>query len=294
MRTDGAAWDVLWSEEGFETGAKRASGSGVPVLFPFPGRLPGTTFSWRGTNYALQEGDGRGNAIHGFVHDRPWEVTLRETQRVQGRFHAAEHLPNYRQAWPADFEIQLTYHLQGNSLHAQMRMTNTDSEHELPCGLGLHPYFHVPLSEAGVVNANAAGECQVQVPATRRWPLRDMLPVGHSEPWSQADAMRRGQRFADLQLDDVLGGLVFDDTGACQCAITDPGARRQVAVRFDRAFANCVVYNPPHREAICIEPYSCVPGAWLLENANEAGARLLPPGDSWEANVWIEASAVGQ
>ena len=45
---DGQALPVLWSEPGFETGEKRASGSGLPILFPFPGRIRGQTLRWQG------------------------------------------------------------------------------------------------------------------------------------------------------------------------------------------------------------------------------------------------------
>ena len=64
--------DVLWSEAGFAAGDKRASGSGIPLLCPFPGRLHGTALHWDGRDWPLEAGDGRGNAIHGFVHERAW------------------------------------------------------------------------------------------------------------------------------------------------------------------------------------------------------------------------------
>jgi aldose 1-epimerase len=252
--------------------------------------LPGVTFSWRGRDHALEAGDGRGNAIHGFVHTRPWQVTLQEDQRVQGRFRAAKHLENHQALWPADFEIQANYELTGNVLRFHARMTNTDPKAELPCGLGLHPYFRVPLSTA--TDGVTADDCIVRIHATRHWPLQDMLPLGHSVPWAQAESMRQGQRFADLQMDDVLGGLPHDDQGICRAVIRDPAHHRQVTLSFDQAFANCVAYTPPHRRAICIEPYSCVPGAWLLDQAAEAGAKILAPGESWEANMWIEADSL--
>ncbi len=76
--------DVLWSEPGFENGDRRASGSGIPVLFPFPGRIAGTTLTWQGKPYTLEAGDGRGNAIHGFVHERAWRVIEQEPSRSRG------------------------------------------------------------------------------------------------------------------------------------------------------------------------------------------------------------------
>ena len=57
-------------------------------------------------------------------------------------------------------------------------------------------------------------------------------------------------------------------------------------IAFDRAFRECVVYTPPHREAICIEPYTCLAGAFGLAERNlDTGLRVLPPGHSFEARV---------
>src|SRR5438046_327145 len=80
--------DVLWREPSFLEGTAKPSRSGVPVLFPFPGRLPGKTLSWQGKTYELGSDDGRGNAIHGFVHTRPWRMISQSECRVVGEFHA--------------------------------------------------------------------------------------------------------------------------------------------------------------------------------------------------------------
>ena len=83
------AIDVIWSEPGFEQGDKRASGSGIPLLFPFPGRIAGTSLQWDGKTYPLEAGDGRGNALHGFVHERPWRVIEQEPARLVAQFQAS-------------------------------------------------------------------------------------------------------------------------------------------------------------------------------------------------------------
>src|SRR5688572_2188385 len=66
--------EILWSDPGFASGSARPSSSGIPLLFPFPGRIPQGVLKWEGKEYRLPTGDGRGNAIHGFVLDRPWRT----------------------------------------------------------------------------------------------------------------------------------------------------------------------------------------------------------------------------
>src|SRR5258708_29988958 len=69
---DGQGVEVIYAPADFATGQERPSRGGIPLLFPFPGRISGTTFTWEGKQYALEAGDAFGNAIHGFALWRPW------------------------------------------------------------------------------------------------------------------------------------------------------------------------------------------------------------------------------
>ena len=87
--------------------------------------------------------------------------------------------------------------------------------------------------------------------------------------------------------DDVLSGLQFRGESST-ASIADPDSGRMMSLRFDRQFRECVVYTPPHREAICIEPLTCAPAAaWLGERGIDAGWRVLAPGESFTAVVAI-------
>src|SRR5687768_7376813 len=85
-RLRGAPVELLWSVPNFESGTERPSRSGIPILFPSPGRIAGTTFRFGGREYPLEAADGQGNAIHGFVLNRPWRVIEQSPQRVVGQF----------------------------------------------------------------------------------------------------------------------------------------------------------------------------------------------------------------
>lgn len=275
--------DVIWSEPGFKSGTRRASGSGIPILFPFPGRIAGTAFFWNDTTYPLEAGDGRGNAIHGFVMDRPWRVIEQSQARVIGQFQASRDDASLLNRWPTDFRITASYELAEDALLANYRVENPGRQ-PLPCGLGTHPYFHVPIG------GTQPDECRVRLPVTARWELDAMLPTGRVLPLPNPVDFRGGLPFGGLFLDDVFTGLEFE-AGACRTAIYDPGIGLTMNFEFDDAFRECVVYNPPHRKSICIEPYTCVPGAFGLHQPGlDTGLRILEPGAAFAANtkLWIE------
>ncbi|MCE9528427.1 MAG: aldose 1-epimerase [Planctomycetales bacterium] len=269
--------EVLWREPSFLEGVGKPSRSGVPVLFPFPGRLPGQALAWQGKTYQLGSDDGRGNAIHGFVHARPWRVISQSASRVVGEFHAWRDDPALRTRWPADFRITATYELAGSSLKMHYVMENP-GETGLPCGLGTHPYFRVPLG------GNSANDCLVQLPVTTQWELIEMIPTGRQLPLDNSAELATGRKFGELTLDNCFAGLQFSGPW-CAARLLDKESGLTMSIRFDRAFRECVVYTPPHREAICIEPYTCVPGAAAMGDPAAAGLRILNPGESFEANV---------
>jgi aldose 1-epimerase len=100
--------------------------------------------------------------------------------------------------------------------------------------------------------------------------------------------LRGGRAFGPLKLDDVLTGLEFSG-GWAKASIRDPNCGRTVTVRFDGAFGQCVVYTPPHREAVCIEPYSCVPCSFPLEASGATtGLWHLSPREKRQGRVTVE------
>jgi aldose 1-epimerase len=99
--------------------------------------------------------------------------------------------------------------------------------------------------------------------------------------------------FAETHFDDVYSGVVIAE-GKCTATVADPAAKRQLELEFDPEFPVCVVYNPPHRQAVCIEPYTCVPGLPMPANAKSAGQglQILPPGGKKSLSFEIRLSAV--
>jgi aldose 1-epimerase len=287
-RSQDQTLEGLYSQPNFAAGTQRPTGSGIPILFPFPGRIAGTTFEWQGKRYTLETGDSLGNAIHGFVHQRAWRVTEQTESRVVGQFHAWQDDPSLKERWPADFLITAAYSLHGNSLRCEYALENP-GQTPLPCGFGVHPYFRIPfLANSAAANQRGA-DYLVKLPVGAQWELINMLPTGRRLKFSPEEAARyaNGQKFAEMRYDDVFADLAYNGRW-CEASIDDPDRTHAMKLRFSDLFRECVVYTPPHREAICIEPYTCVPGPFDLERRGiDSGLRVIEPGEQLRAVVEI-------
>lgn len=276
--------DVIASHPDFAAGGQRPSGNGIPILFPFPNRIRHGRFRWQDREFELPAAasahDPMGNAIHGFCLDRPWRVVDVGEGYVVGKFQLSVDAPDRLPLWPADFRIEVRYQLAGASLRCDVRIVNPDTV-PLPWGLGTHPYFRVPLAPE-----NPTDSCLIEAPAAEEWQLIDCLPTGERTAVSPEKDLRGGARFDRLTLDDVFTGL--PPTGdPWDCLVMDERAGLQVVQRADGMFRELVVFTPPKRHAICLEPYTCVTDAINLQQSGiDAGLQVLQP--QQEVRTWIE------
>ncbi len=185
--------------------------------------------------------------------------------------------------WPSDFAVEATYELVRNELRLTTRFSNTGYD-PLPWGFGVHAYFRVPLAEGSDAN-----ETVLTVPVDSEWEMHDMLPTGE-----------RANLPPDLTLATgaVLGDRSFDTpyrlapaSGEVQTVVADPRSGRRVTQAFHAEhFPHVVVYTPGHREAVCVEPYSCLPDPFRLEKRGiETGLRTLAAGQQFETALTLRA-----
>jgi aldose 1-epimerase len=281
---EGRKRDLLYADPAlFADG--RSTRSGIPILFPFPNRIRDGRFTWDGKEYQLPINDGsHRNAIHGFAAQRPWRVVGQGADGasawVQGEFQAAKDAPDCLPLWPADHLIRVTYRLGMDVLRVEAEVENPDRR-TLPFGLGYHPYYRMPFAPG-----TAMEDCLVQAPARQTWPLTDSLPTGERRPLDPARDLLAPRRFADLQLDDVLTDLPsapIGPDGLCDRGVLRSGGET-LRLRGSPAFRELVVFTPPHRQAFCVEPYTCTTDAINLQQRGvDAGLLTLPPGGQWTA-----------
>ena len=265
--------------------AAQPTRSGVPILFPFPNRIREGRFSWNGVDYVLPANDpAQRNAIHGYACRAAWRVVDQGANAqgawLTGAFRASRDVLGWHYGlWPADHEIRLTVRLSRGVLRFEATVSNPDSV-PLPFGLGYHPYFL------------ARPETRVECPAARYWPLEGHLPVAMPVPVDAARDLNRPRPLGELSFDDLLTDLPPRpprvDGLIERATLYDGPSTLRLFVSAE--FREMVVFTPPHRQAICLEPYTCTTDAVnLVLRGWDSGWQVLAPGATWSAvmEFWL-------
>ena len=65
-----------------------------------------------------------------------------------------------------------------------------------------------------------------------------------------------------------------------------------LVVRVSPVFRELVLFTPPHRKAVCLEPYTCPTDAVnLAARGLDVGWQVVAPGQSWHAAVEFRVEA---
>jgi len=269
--------DLIYTPPDPKTLQGRPSGYGTPILFPWPNRIDGGVFAFDGKTYQLDTPRPGAHASHGFVLNRPWTVAGSGASDADGawirsRFRAADY-PEIMRPFPFPFEAVVTYRLKDGALTLAFEGTNTGTG-DMPAGLGIHPYFPLPLAAGGSRDA-----CSVQIPAGKYWPLREgKVPSGEVLPVSGVYDLRQATSLKNRYYDDVWTGVALTD-GWSRCVYVDSAAGVGIAVEGDAIFREWVLYAPEQRPIVCFEPYTCTTNAVNLQTQGiDAGLVRLAPG----------------
>ena len=259
--------------------------SGIPILFPWPGRINNGYLLWAGRHIHLPINDPSHNcAIHGLIYNRRFEVTRRGPYFIAARLDSRTDA-DLTKLWPFPFVLDLDYEI-GNGLRLHAAVENVGPD-PMPFGLGAHPYFHAPLDSKGT-----RGAIEVQGAVDRHWQLDErLLPTGTLEEPSGRYDLRHPVKLGSDTLDDAY----TLDAKRSECAARMIDRPLNVALELLAApiFRHLVVFAPPAPDVVALEPYTCGPNAFnLWSKGIDGGALKLEPGERFEASFEIRLSAL--
>jgi len=258
---------------------------GNPILFPFPNRVKGGTYTFAGVQHQLDVNEtARGNHIHGLVNRRPWRVDGVGVDEMRGAWQISTFDlradADVQRQYPFGAVISVTTSLHGGHLTQHTIVTNHGTG-AMPMGYGIHPWFPVTMGPS------PREATQVCVPGASIWELDNLVPTGKRIPVQGNDLDLRGwPEIATRELDHVYTDVERRADGWTEAGVIYPDSGLRLLVEASPEFREWVIFAPPFRPVVCLEPYSGTTNAVNLHfEGVDAGLVILEPGQVWDATV---------
>lgn len=274
LRRGGVALTETWAP-----GTKPPMSAGL-VLFPWPNRVRDGRWRFADAEHQLELTEpSRGNAIHGLVRRRDWElVSVGDTHVEQ----AVDLRPE--PGWPFPLRHVVRHEVDAAGLAVTHTVTNPGPT-RAPFGLGVHTFLR-----AGDAPMDT---CTLQLPAAQVLPVereRNLAtrPVRGVEP---TDDFRTARTLDGVWLDTPFTGLGRDDDGRARAWLRAPdGTAACLWTSPELGWMQVFTADPAHDQAypgrgraLAVEPMSCPPDAL---NSGD-GLVVLEQGQSWRAQWGI-------
>jgi galactose mutarotase-like enzyme len=136
------ATDVLYLDRATLADPTKNVRGGIPLLFPFAGRLEADTFALTGTTMKQ----------HGFGRNRRWSVSEHDAASVRMTLSADT---DTRLQWPYPFTAHHSVMVVPGGI--QLELSIVAGDQPLPISPGWHPYFAIATSDKGAVRGDVAG-----------------------------------------------------------------------------------------------------------------------------------------
>ena len=262
--------------------------AGNPILFPFPSRMRRGQFVFESRPVQFDVDPDTGDHIHGLVASRPWTVDLAEARGDRAMLRVAiqlDSIPEIARQYPYPCRLTVVYTLRDAALTVKMGVRNT-GDGPLPMGLGFHPWFPAAFASEG-----SRQEAEVQVPGQRTWVLgSDLLPTGQTVPVSGALDLQQPRALGAQAYDHIFTDLIAQAHGApagwSEARLRNPWAGQEIVVQADPQYREWVLYAPPDKPIVCLEPYTCTADAAnLAPTGVDSGLTVVPPGVTWHGFI---------
>ncbi|OZI67218.1 aldose 1-epimerase [Bordetella genomosp. 11] len=236
-------------------------------LLPFSNRLAGGRLAFGGRVYAIPRTvDYAPLPMHGVAWQLPWQVQA--STRASADLAQAYTPRGTEPGWPFPYTARQVFRLDDDGLHMTLSIRNTGAEPQ-PAGLGWHPYFP-------------------RTPRTRVW-----ADVG--DMWTNDDAnlplrlqpapaaLASGMLAEHASYDNVFRGF------GGHAAIAWPERDTAVTLRADATFSHLVIFTPPGKPYLAVEPVSHMTDAFNRYTA--AGGTGNPGHDADTGTAVLEPGA---
>lgn len=223
---------------------------GCYPMAPWPGRVDGARFTWRGRTHELPVNDGA-HSIHGRAVYLPWSVA-----HEGDSFCLLTVDIGPEEGWPFPGRVLQHIGVQDEGLMLRLEVRALEDA-VFPVGAGWHPWFRRDV--------RPDIEPAVQMIASEMYERRDdLIPTGATEaPYGDAE-LRDGPELGERRLDHFYRGVtepIRIQWGDVELLMTSSAnATHAVVYTSERGF--------------CVEPQTCAPDAFNLAARGLEGTGL--------------------
>lgn len=240
------------------------------ILFPFPNRTNGGTYTYMEKKYQLPVNEeSRGHAIHGLVAETSFNVL----QITEHQVKLSHTLLGQEIGYPFKCELVLDYSLSNEGLELSFIMTNQDDV-PIPVAFGWHPYFRLEESSIDTLQLEMPSHQEVQINSVH-------IPVGYLPLKERQTRALKGVTLDTAYLlnevDWVVTRLIGSKSTLTISQLCDSSA----------GLTYLVVYTPETRDCIAIEPQT----ANIDTFNNQEGLLFLKPFESKQGKMKVSLQA---
>jgi aldose 1-epimerase len=237
------------------------------LLIPWPNRITGATYRFRGVEHRLPVTEpSTGAALHGLTRTQPWEVVVREPDGVRLR-HDLIARPGY----PFALRCEVDYTLGAAGLRVRTSATNVGAD-PAPYATGAHPYL--------AAGGESVDGLTVQVPASQFCPVDG--PAARAPVAGTPFDLRAPTLLGNRRLDHTWTALRRDADGRARVRVGHPDGGSVVlwldgAYGYLQVFTGDTVPEPERRRrGLAVEPMTAAPDAFRTGD----GLHVLGPGET--------------
>jgi aldose 1-epimerase len=245
------------------------------LLYPFPSRVFQGNYRFDGETYALPVNESmHENAIHGFVHPKPFQVVRQEATPEHALLSIAYAYTGDVPGYPFPFRLTVTYALSAQGLTLEFEALNTGVNRS-PAAFGWHPYF--------TLNNTETDNLTLTLPAKTMVTLDEHMIANGRQP---APTERLGTfSLKEVELDTPWVAEFSDADGNKQAKTRLQWPSEDVALEITQSdsLGYVVVYTPTRRDSIAIEPQTANVNAFN----NGEGLTILNPGETLSGQIGV-------
>lgn len=259
----GVPRELLWLPDTFDANASSWPGGGLPLLFPFAGRV------WhQGELYKYGLGaDAYPMPLHGFSWAKAWDATSDAPDHATLTLRSNE---STQQIYPFSFEMALSIKL--GHTHARLNLdikhlSPCDPKHQkMPVAIGWHPYFAL------------GSAASLEIPAKTTHPV---TAVGNAGP---ADSIKTTIGEGPWVLPNPsLASLILSDLVTTTSTLRpDPTYSLTITAGPAELMKHVVTWTNEPAKFHCVEPWMSLPDAV----GTQSGCQWVAPGEN--LRLWLE------